>query len=92
MQEILKIYSKYLTKNGSSSNESSLFYNYFVVPFLSGLAGFASFLFILIFLDSAVYVLGITEAWNVGINTVLIAGVGFILQYTYQLIKTIKDG
>jgi hypothetical protein len=90
MQEILKIYSKYLHKSGSAAKDSSSFYNYFVVPFSAGLAGFATFLFLIIFLESAAYIMGITETWNVGINTVLIAAIGFILQFVYQLVKTVK--
>ncbi len=90
MQEILKIYSRYLSRSGSISKGNSLFYNYVVVPFSAGLVGFATFLFILIMMDSAAYVLGITETLSVGINEVLIASLGFLLQFTYQFVKSAR--
>lgn len=89
MQAILRIYTKYIGKRESSEKVNSAFYNYFVVPFSAGLAGFSTFLFILIMMDASAHLLGITKAWNVGINEVLIAAVGFILQFTFQLIKSI---
>ncbi len=90
MQEILKIYSRYIAK-GSSAKKGSLFYNYFMVPFSAGLAGFATFLFILLLMDSAAYVFGITKSFNIGIIEVLIAAIGFLLQFVYQFIKTFRQ-
>ncbi len=92
MQAILKIYTKYLSKNGTiSKDDRSLFYNYFMVPFSAGLAGFATFLFILITIDFGAYVLGISEVLNIGINEVLIATVGFVLKFVYEFMKSMRQ-
>ncbi len=91
MQEILRIYTKYISKSESSVKDKSAFYNYFIVPFSAGLSGFATFLFILIMMDASVHLLGLSKAWNIGINEVLIALTGFVLQFTFQLIKSIKN-
>ena len=91
MQEILKIYSKYLTKNGSIAKENSSLYNYIIAPFSAGLAGFATFLFLLILMDFIAYLFGITQTMNVGINEVLIASLGFLLQFAYQLVRSIQQ-
>lgn len=91
MQAILKIYSRYVNKSSDSVNDKSFFYNYFMVPFSAGLAGFASFLFILLLLETGAFILGITKVLSFGINEVLIATLGFILQFTYRLIKSIQE-
>ncbi len=90
MQEILKIYSRYISK-GSSTNNNSALYNYIIVPFSAGLAGFATFLFMLLLIDSAAYIVGITKSLNIGIEEVLIAAIGFVLQFAYQLIRSIRE-
>jgi hypothetical protein len=90
MQEILRLYTKYISKSRDAAADNSALYNYFIVPFSAGLSGFASFLFILIMINTATYVLGLTEALNIGINEVLIAGVGFFLQFTFQFIKSVR--
>lgn len=91
MQEILKIYSKYISKSGGAAIHKSTLYNYFIVPFSAGLAGFASFLFILLLIDSAAYLLGITKSFQVGIEEVIIAAIGFTLKFAYQLIRSIRE-
>lgn len=86
MEEILRIYSKILNKKGSTKNiEQSLFYNYFIMPFTAGIAGFAYFLFLVLFLETVAYLVGINKSISIGITEVLIAVLGFILQFAYQL-------
>ena len=90
MQEILELYTKYISKNRGAAAKKSALYSYFIVPFSAGLSGFATFLFILLLMNTAAYILGLTQALNIGINEVLIAAVGFFLQFTSQFIKSIR--
>ncbi len=91
MQEILRIYSKILKRTGSAAEkQNSSFYNYFIMPFSAGLTGFAAFLFILIAMDVSTYMVGISSSLEIGLKELSIAAIGFVLQFTYQLIKNVK--
>jgi hypothetical protein len=91
MQEILRIYSKITKRKGSSiTKEETSFYNYFIVPFSAGIYGFAGFLFILIAMDFTMYLVGISSSLEIGLKELSIAAIGFVLQFTYQLIKNVK--
>ena len=89
MEKILRIYLKIRNKKGSSEHiERSLFYHYFIMPFSAGIAGFAYFLFITMFLELTASLVGINNGVNIGITEVMISALGFILQFSYQLINS----
>ncbi len=92
MEEILRIYSKIIHRKGSSEKtEQSLFYHYFIKPFTAGITGFACFLFLLVLLESVTYLFGINKSINIGIFEVLTSSLGFILQFTFQLINNYNN-
>lgn len=59
--------------------------NNFLKPFYAGIAGFASFLFIIMIIELIAYGIGISESLNIGITQVMIAALGFVLQFVYEL-------
>jgi hypothetical protein len=86
MEEILRKYSKILHLRGSAEKiDQSIFYHYFIMPFTAGIAGFACFLFLLMILETAAFFVGINKSISIGMTEVLIAALGFILQFTYQV-------
>lgn len=66
-------------------NDSS-FYNYFLIPFSAGIIGFTSFLFIVMILEYFAYLTGIYNSSKLGITEVMIATLGFVLQFIYKLV------
>ncbi|HSD63469.1 MAG TPA: hypothetical protein VLB50_06705 [Ignavibacteriaceae bacterium] len=92
MEEILRIYSKILHRTGSSEKtEQSIIYQYFIKPFTAGIAGFAFFLFILMLFDTSTYLVGINKSISIGITEVIIAVIGFVLQFIYHLFNNYNN-
>ena len=61
--------------------------NYFLKPFYAGIVGFASFLFIIMIFELLAYSIGISETLNIGITEVMIAALGFALQFVYEIMN-----
>ncbi len=65
----------------------SVLLNYFLKPFYAGIAGFASFLFVIMIIELLAYSTGISESLNIGITQVMIAALGFVLQFVYEIMS-----
>lgn len=73
-------------KDITGKREQSFFYNYFLIPFYSGISGFATFLFLVIIIDFLVFGTGIFNT-TIGLFEVMIASLGFILRFVYELFR-----
>lgn len=62
------------------------FFNHFLIPFYAGIAGFASFLFIVMILEFVIYLIGISDTLKIGITEIMIAALGFVLQFIYEML------
>lgn len=86
MEELLRIYSKFAHKTGSSSTEErSWLQLYIISPVSAGIFGFAVFFFFVILFEAIAHFFGIISVFNIGTVEVSIALIGFVLQFVLQL-------
>ena len=91
MEEFLRIYLRLIYKKGESSEaKRSLLRIYFINPFSSGIFGFAVFLFFEIFFETGARIFGLIKQIRLGPQEIIIASIGFVLQFAYQLLDALK--
>ncbi len=73
---------------GLKNNPS--FQNYFLTPLYSGITGFASFLFIVMLIEYLAQIIGITDSLKLGATELMVACLGFALQFVYGLLQEKK--
>jgi hypothetical protein len=91
MEELLRLYSKRAKGKGrSSESDKSFFRLYFVNPFSAGLFGFAVFFFFIIVFEEFAHVIGFLDHANIGLTEISISTIGFVLQFTFQILINFK--
>ena len=91
MEEFLRIYSWLIHKKGESREaERSLFRIYFINPFSAGIFGFATFLFFEIIFETAARIFGLVNHITLGPQEIMIASIGFVLQFAFQVLSNFK--
>ena len=63
---------------------------YFINPFSSAVAGFASFFILIFFTKLFSYVVGIDDSFTLGIEDVLYSAIGFVLVLSYKVMEFFK--
>lgn len=63
--------------------------DYLIKPIKAGFVGFATILMVLFFINLLSFVFGSTEHFGMDILDMLLAGVGFLLQLTSTLLKSL---
>ncbi len=82
---------KIISQSFAGLKNNPYFHNYFLIPFYSGITGFASFLFIVIIFEYFLQITGITDSSGIGITEIMIACLGFVLQFVYSLLRTLIE-
>lgn len=75
-------------KGIGEEENNTLFFNYFLMPFFAGIAGFATFLFMVIIFEYAVHLAGIISPLRLDITEVKFASLGFVLQFVYKVLQS----
>ncbi len=81
---------KIITQSLVGLKNNPSFQNYFLVPFYSGITGFASFLFIVMLIEYLAHIVGINDSLKLGVTELMVACLGFALQFLYGILQEKK--
>lgn len=91
MEELLRLYSRLTNKAyNPSKTEMSLFRLYIINPLSAGISGFSTFFFFEVLIGLTARLLGIINQFKIGPLEISLAAIGFILQFTVQILSNIK--
>lgn len=89
MEELLRIYSKFTHRTGSSLREENSWLRLYIIsPLSAGIFGFAVFFFFVIIFEAAAHLIGIISVFSIGTTEVSIALIGFGLQFILQILNS----